>query len=149
MEHRERPSWTRVTVLTCMGLVAGSIAIVLVTWPATWVGLLPGDASLVGLDALWDDDDRWAVLAGLAWTMLVAVALAWFISETVEAWTDGWKVRTWPVALAIAIASTGGKEDTTLVAAALLVVVVRNVALTPAEEQRPRPRRRRTVAGLA
>ncbi|MBS1868705.1 MAG: hypothetical protein JSS99_03490 [Actinobacteria bacterium] len=131
----ERPTWMRMTVLAGVAAVVGSFAIagVRILLELT---RLDRDLDLLRLPATGDDSWAWASYA--AKTAFACVLFAWAGRRCVRDWTDGWDMRIYPVAVAIAfaLASLDADESLTVAGFALIVVVARNVALVP----RPAPR---------
>jgi len=147
----ERPTWMRMTVLAGLAAVLGGFAIA-GAQIVLELTRLDGDPHLLRLPAT--GDDSWAWTSYAAKTALACWLFAWAGRRCVRDWTDGWDMRTSPVAVAIAFALASLDADRSLTAAgfALIVVVARNVALVPRPASRWRPNRWElagTIAAIA
>ncbi len=147
----KRPSWIRATRVTLSGLIFGWVVLFVLTLLATALHVAPTYGHGGGLHGIawpWAAVDPWATLADVGWAAALCLTLAYGLRASVRAYLEGWALRFWPTAIALAIGFTGREDRATPIAFALLVVVLRNVALVPQPLPRVRAARPRQL-GLA
>ncbi len=133
----EPPGWLWFAAWAIFGGIVSAILVALGLVAVSGLRLLP-DTATDGTSRPWEADGVWPLAADLGYGLLFGFALAWTIRVAVRGRRDGWDLRLWPIACAVALATASDPKQPGATALVLIVVVARQIALTPASGVRPR-----------